>query len=132
MQSTVSVERTSAARLCEHILGLDSSILFASICNMSGDEIASAAKPSVPLMVGSLPQMRETYIAGANAVVNVFKQGQPLFGELTDVVASYKNMKVLIVNLGDQNNAVAVLVATKDLDSKNATYRISKVTRSFV
>jgi hypothetical protein len=99
---------------------------------MSGDEIASAAKPSVPLMVGSLPQMRETYIAAANAVVNVFKQGEPLFGELTDVVASYKNMKVLIVNLGEENNALAVLVATKDLDTKNATYRISRVTRNFV
>ena len=99
---------------------------------MSGDEIASAAKPSAPLMVGSLPQMRESYIAGANAVVNFFKKGEPILGELTDVVASYKNLKVLIVNLGEENNAVAVLVATKELDSKNATYRISKVTRNFV
>src|SRR5437899_3014501 len=108
MQATISIERPTAQKLCEHILGLDSGVLFASVCTMGGNEIASASKPSVSVMVGTAPGMRETYSAGANAVVEVFKRAEPLLGELTDVVASYKALKVMIVNLGKENNAVAV------------------------
>ena len=133
MQVTAaSTDTPSATRLCDYILGMDSSILFASVCSMGGDEIASASKPSVHLMIGSSPQMKGNYSAVANAIVNLFRQGEPLLGELTDIVASYKALKVMIFNLGLTYNAMVVLVATKDLDSKNAAFRISRVTRNLV
>jgi hypothetical protein len=131
MQSIISVEKISAQRLCEHILGLDSSILFASIITITGEEIASASKPSVPLMIGMAPKLRETYTEGANAIVDLFKKAEPLLGELGSIVASYKAVKVMIVNLGPKVNALAILVTTKDLDTENVTYQISRVSRNF-
>ena len=132
MQATISLEKINAQRLCEHILGLDSSILFASIITTSGEEITSASKPSVPVMIGLAPDMRATYTEGANAIVEVFKKAEPLLGELGSIVASYKALKVMIINLGEKINALAILVSTKDLDSENVTYQISRVTRNFV
>ncbi|MDA4129566.1 MAG: hypothetical protein OK457_02235 [Thaumarchaeota archaeon] len=132
MQAAVSLEKTGAKRLCEHILGLDSEILFTSIISRDGDEIASASKPSVPLLIGMAPQLRETYTAAANTIVGLFKRAELLLGELAFIVGSYKALNVVIVNLGEKNNAMAVLVTTKDLDSKNVTYQISRVTRNLV
>ena len=131
MQAAYFLEKSGAERLCRHILGLDSAVLFAGICNIGGEEIASASKPSVPVIIGTSPELREAYSSRTTAVVTLFKSAEPLLGELRDIVASFKNLKVMIISLGQENNAAAVLVTTKDLDSKNIVYQISRVTRNF-
>jgi hypothetical protein len=132
MQTAFFLEKTGAERLCQHILGLDSAILFVGICSVAGEEISSASKPSASLMIGMAPKLRDTYSAGVSSVTNSFKQGEPLLGELLEITASYKKLKIMIIYLGEATNAVAVLATTKELDSKNVTFQVTRVTRNFV
>ncbi len=131
MQLAYFLEKSGAERLCQHILGLDSAVLFAGICNIGGGEIASASKRSVPIMIGTSPELREAFSSGTTAAVTLFRSAEPLLGELRDIVASFKNLKVMIISLGQENNAAAVLVTTRELDSKNIAYQISRVTRNY-
>ena len=132
MHTAFFLEKTGAERLCQHILGLDSGILYAGICSVAGEDIASAFKPSASLIIGTAPKLTKAYREGVNAVVNSFKQVEPFLGELLEITASYKKLKIMIIHLGEKTNVVAVLVTTKELDSGNVTFQVSKVTRNFV
>jgi hypothetical protein len=70
-------------------------------------------------------------VRGVRAIVHSFKLAEPLLGEFLEAVASYKRMKIVIIQLGVPSNLVAVLVATKELDPNVVPFEVIRIARNF-
>ncbi len=119
-------------RLCESLLSIDPGIIYTCILSSTGEQISSAAKPSAKVIITSNDQLISHFKAVSQLVtayVNsapALPQGERLFGELKDIVATFGNLRVILI-LNQTLQAVVALVTLKEADSKKITFQSSKI-----
>jgi len=119
-------------RLCESLLSIDPEIIYASILSSTGEQISAAASPSASVIIPSNDQLTSHFKA-ISSLIGAYRSSKPalpqaesLFGELKDIVATFGNLKVIII-INHPLQAMIALVTLKDADSKKITFQSSKI-----
>ena len=103
MQTFLNVEGVQGNRICAEILKLDNTILMANIGSMAGIELACAESPSMTVLVGRNPRLKEKYCSIVATVVNAVKQSEELLGKATTIVSTYvKNLRLMVIPIYSQ------------------------------
>jgi hypothetical protein len=129
LENPVIVE-SDAPILCKRILEIDRSIIFSSVCTLSGEELAYAVEPSVGLLVGGNEQMKQQYGRNIAMMLDTLSIGEKTLGDLSSVVTTYRNVKLVIIPERQFGIAV-VLVTTRDAVSNHDIFQVSKAVSEF-
>jgi hypothetical protein len=127
----LTLEGVIGDRLCQNILLLDSEIIFSSIGSLSGQEMASATKPSAELLIGQDHSLRRKYVSLVSLVLDTFRRGERLTGEVTMVTATFhKNLRVIILP-NFANEIFTLVIATKELNPKVLAFQVTELIDRF-
>jgi hypothetical protein len=118
--------------VCESLLSIDPEIIYATILSFTGEKMSSASKPSAGVMIPSNDQLA-THFKAISSMMAIYstsapqlRQGERLFGELKDIVATFSNLKIIMI-LNPPQGFMIALVTLKDSDSKKITFQVSKI-----
>jgi hypothetical protein len=129
--SFLNLEGMQGNRICAEILKLDSTIIFASIGSMAGIELASAESPSMTVLVGRNPKLKQRYCSLVATVVNTVKESQELLGKSTSIISNYaKNLRLMVIPIYAQSMFV-FLITNRESESRNLAYQVYKVLQKF-
>jgi hypothetical protein len=113
-------------RLCNSIINLDPSIIVASIGSSSGEELASANRPSMSVLIGSDPNLRKNYASVIASQIDSFKVGEHLLGQVNRIVTTFEKTKVIVVpHLSDE--VFVAVITTRDSESNKIAFEILKL-----
>src|SRR5271165_1226530 len=117
-------------RLCESILALDPSIIVASIGSSTGSELASANRPSMSLLIGEDANFRKEYASHLASIIERFRIGAPLLGDMHRIVTTYEKAKCIVIpNL--TGGAFVAVMTTRDSESNKIVYEILKLVEKY-
>ena len=131
MQTFLDLEGARGNRICAEILKLDNTIIFASIGSMAGIELASAESPSMTVLVGRNPQIKQKYCSSVATVVNAIKLSQDLLGKATTIVSTYvKNLRLMVIPIYSQDMFV-FLITNREAESRTLAFQVMKLLQRF-
>ncbi len=118
--------------LCEPLISKDPEVIYASILSSTGEEVASASKPSAKLLIPSSEELSSHFRAIAS-IINAYRTSKSalsgaerLFGKFKYMVVTFGNLKVMVI-LDDPNQIMVALVVMKEADSKKITFQSSQI-----
>jgi len=127
----LSLEGSNGERLCADIVKLDSTIIFASIGSFSGHEIAYSESPSMTVLVGRNPALKQKYCSIVASVVNSVKQSEVLFERAMTINANFeKNLRMLVVPIYSEE-IFLFLITTREVESKSLAFQVSNPLKKF-
>jgi hypothetical protein len=130
-QLELNLEGSRGEAICKDILKLESTIIFVSIGSFSGHEIAYSESPSMPVLVGRNPALKQKYCSIVASVVNAVKQSEPLFGKSTMITSSFeKNLRMIVLPIYSQE-IFLFLITSREIDSKVLAVQILKLLKQF-
>ena len=125
-----SLSKLEGDRFCQAIIQIDPTILFASVCTLSGKEIASQKQPSANLYLGSNHTHSNSYTEFVSVVCEAFGGPESLFGEVDRIVGTFRNLRVMIIPNRRMEIAVMILML-KEAEVKRMAFGIARIVEKF-
>jgi hypothetical protein len=120
---------------CQSLLSIDPAVIYASILSPTGEEIASASKPSASVLIPSSGELNDHFKAISRILTayrtekSALSGAERMFGKFKEMSVSFANLKVMVM-LNDPEQVVLALVTLKYADSKKITFQSSKIVPS--
>ena len=121
-----------ARRICESLLAINPEIIYVSVLSSSGEEIASAAKPSAAVTLPSRDELTSHFRA-ISSIVNTYRtsksalqEGERLFGDFKNIVVTFGKLKVIVI-LNHPEQVMLALATLKDADEKKITFQSARI-----
>ena len=120
------------SNVCQTLLSINPAVIYASILSMTGEEIGSASKPSLDVLIPSNSELKNHFRA-ISSILTAYRNeksalsgAERMFGKFKDLVVTFANFKVIII-LDDIKQQVVALATMKDADSKKITFQSTRI-----
>ena len=118
--------------MCQDIVELDSTIIFASLGSLSGQELARHTRPSKDLLIGDDKELGRKCCSIVAVILNSCSEAEVLFGKCMRLVENFeRNLKIIVVPIHSKK-AFLLIVSTRDSDEKGTVFRASKILERFL
>ena len=120
------------SNVCQTLLSINPAVIYASILSMTGEEIGSASKPSLGVLIPSNSELKNHFRAFSSILTayrnekSALSGAERMFGKFKDLVVTFANFKVIII-LDDIKQQVVALATMKDADSKKITFQSTRI-----